>query len=135
VVRSKPDGSQVKIKDIGRVELGAESYSYFSRIGGRQSAIISVSQLPEANAVDLSNKIRKKMEELSKSFPQGIEYKIQRDETEFVRESINEVIHAIGLAVILVGIVTYLFLGSGRAALIPFCAIPVSLIGVFIFMN
>ena len=75
------------------------------------------------------------MEELSKSFPQGIEYKIQRDETEFVRESINEVIHAIGLAVILVGIVTYLFLGSGRAALIPFCAIPVSLIGVFIFMN
>lgn len=135
VIRSKPDGSQVKIKDIGRVELGAESYSYFSRIGGRQSAIISVSQLPEANAVDLSNKIRKKMEELSKSFPQGIEYKIQRDETEFVRESINEVIHAIGLAVILVGIVTYLFLGSGRAALIPFCAIPVSLIGVFIFMN
>ena len=135
VIRSKPDGSQVKIKDIGRVELGAESYSYFSRIGGRQSAIISVSQLPEANAVDLSNKIRKKMEELSKSFPQGIEYKIQRDETEFVRESINEVIHAIGLAVILVGIVTYLFLGSGRAAIIPFCAIPVSLIGVFIFMN
>lgn len=135
VIRSKPDGSQIKIKDIGRVELGAESYSYFSRIGGRQSAIISVSQLPEANAVDLSNKIRKKMEELSKSFPQGIEYKIQRDETEFVRESINEVIHAIGLAVILVGIVTYLFLGSGRAAIIPFCAIPVSLIGVFIFMN
>ena len=135
VIRSKPDGSQIKIKDIGRVELGAESYSYFSRIGGRQSAIISVSQLPEANAVDLSNKIRKKMEELSKSFPQGIEYKIQRDETEFVRESINEVIHAIGLAVILVGVVTYLFLGSGRAAIIPFCAIPVSLIGVFIFMN
>lgn len=135
VIRSKPDGSQVKIKDIGRVELGAESYSYFSRIDGRQSAIISVSQLPEANAVDLSNKIRKKMEELSKSFPQGIEYKIQRDETEFVRESIKEVINAIGLAVILVGIVTYLFLGSGRAAIIPFCAIPVSLIGVFIFMN
>lgn len=68
IVRSKPDGSQVKIKDIGRVELGAESYSYFSRIGGRQSAIISVSQLPEANAIDLSNKIRAKMKELSKGF-------------------------------------------------------------------
>ena len=135
IVRSKPDGSQVKIKDIGRVELGAESYSYFSRIGGRQSAIISVSQLPEANAIDLSNKIRAKMKELSKGFPQGIEYKIQRDETEFVRESINEVIHAITLAIILVGIVTYLFLGSARAAFIPFCAIPVSLIGVFIFMS
>ena len=135
IVRSKPDGSQVRIKDIGRVELGAESYSYFSRIGGRQSAIISVSQLPEANAIDLSNKIRAKMKELGKNFPQGIEYKIQRDETEFVRESINEVIHAITLAIILVGIVTYMFLGSARAAFIPFCAIPVSLIGVFIFMS
>ena len=135
IVRSKPDGSQVRIKDIGRVELGAESYSYFSRIGGRQSAIISISQLPEANAIDLSNKIQAKMKELSKGFPQGIEYKIQRDETEFVRESINEVIHAITLAIILVGIVTYMFLGSARAAFIPFCAIPVSLIGVFIFMS
>lgn len=135
IVRSKPDGSQVKIKDIGRVELGAESYSFFSRIGGKQSAIISVSQLPEANAIDLSNKIQKKMAELSKGFPQGIEYKIQRDETEFVRESIKEVVNAIALAIILVGIVTYLFLGSARAAFIPFCAIPVSLIGVFIFMS
>lgn len=135
IVRSKPDGSQIKLKDIARVELGAESYSYFSRIGGKDSAIISISQLPEANAIDLSNKISAKMKELSKSFPQGIEYKIQRDETEFVRESIKEVINAIGLAIVLVGIVTYMFLGSGRAALIPFCAIPVSLIGVFIFMN
>lgn len=135
IIRSKPDGSQIRLKDIATVELGAESYSYFSRIGGRQSAIISVAQLPEANAIDLSNKISKKMEELSKGFPQGIEYKIERDETEFVRESIKEVINAIGLAIILVSIVTYLFLGSGRAALIPFCAIPVSLIGVFIFMN
>ncbi len=135
IVRSKADGSQIKLKDIARVELGAESYSFFSRIGGKDSAIISVSQLPEANAIDLSNKITKKMAELSKSFPQGIEYKIQRDETEFVRESIKEVISAIGLAILLVGIVTYMFLGSARAALIPFCAIPVSLIGVFIFMN
>lgn len=135
IIRSKADGSQIKLKDIARVELGAESYSFFSRIGGKDSAIISISQLPEANAIDLSNKITKKMAELSKGFPQGIEYKIQRDETEFVRESIKEVISAIGLAILLVGAVTYMFLGSGRAALIPFCAIPVSLIGVFIFMN
>jgi len=135
VVRSKPDGSQIKLKDVARVELGAESYSFFSRIGGKNSAVISVSQLPEANAIDLSNKIQKKMKELSKGFPQGIEYEIQHDETEFVRESIHEVINAIGLAILLVGLVTYLFLGSFRAALIPFCAIPVSLIGVFIFMN
>ena len=135
IVRSKPDGSQIKLKDIARIELGAESYSFFSRIGGKDTAIISVSQLPEANAIDLSNKISKKMAELSKSFPQGIEYKIQRDETLFVRESIKEVINAIALAILLVGIVTYLFLGSARAAFIPFCAIPVSLIGVFIFMS
>ncbi len=135
IIRSKSDGSQIKLKDIAKVELGAESYSFFSRIGGRDSAIISISQLPEANAIDLSNKISKKMEELSKSFPQGIEYKIQRDETLFVRESIKEVINAIALAIVLVGIVTYLFLGSARAAFIPFCAIPVSLIGVFIFMS
>ncbi len=135
IIRSKADGSQIKLKDIARVDLGAESYSYFSRIGGKDSAIISVSQLPEANAIDLSNKISKKIAELSKGFPQGIEYKIQRDETKFVRESIDEVISAIGLAIILVGLVTYLFLGSARAAFIPFCAIPVSLIGVFIFMQ
>ena len=135
IIRSKPDGSQIKLKDIARVELGAESYSFFSRIGGRDSAIISITQLPEANAIDLSNKIRKKMEELSKGFPQGIEYKIQRDETLFVRESIKEVINAIALAIALVGVVTYMFLGTARAAFIPFCAIPVSLIGVFIFMS
>lgn len=135
IVRSKPDGSQIRIKDIARVELGAERYSFFSRIGGKDSAVISITQLPEANAIDLSNRLRKKIAELSKNFPQGIEYHIERDETDFVRESINEVIGAIGLAVILVGIVTYLFLGTFRAALIPFAAIPVSLIGVFIFMN
>ena len=135
IIRSKPDGSQIKLKDIARVDLGAESYSYFSRIGGKNSAIISVQQLPEANAIDLSNKIQKKMAELSKGFPTGIEYKIQHDETKFVRESIKEVINAIALAVLLVGIVTYLFLGTARAAFIPICAIPVSLIGVFIFMN
>lgn len=135
IVRSKPDGSQIRIKDIARTELGAESYAFYSRIGGKDSAVISVTQLPEANAIDLSNRLRAKMKELSKTFPQGIEYNIENDQTDFVRESIKEVISAIGLAVLLVGLVTYLFLGSRRAALIPFAAIPVSLIGVFIFMN
>lgn len=135
VIKSLPNGAQVRLKDIARIELGAESYSKFSRISGKTSAIITVSQLPEANAIDLSNKIRQKMEELSKSFPKDIEYKIQHDETEFVRESINEVVNAVALAVLLVSIVTYVFLGTARAAFIPFCAIPVSLIGVFIFMN
>ena len=135
VVKSKPDGSNVRLKDIARVDLGAESYSFFSRINGNNSAIIAINKLPEANAIDLAKKVRKKMAELGKNLPQGIVYNVQYDETEFVQESIKEVISAIGLAVLLVGIVTYLFLGSKRAALIPFCAIPVSLIGVFIFMH
>ena len=135
IIKSKSDGSNVRLRDVARVELGAESYSFFSRINGNNSAIIAVNKLPEANAIDLANKVKKRMAELGKSLPQGIEYHIQYDETEFVRESIKEVISAIALAVLLVGIVTYLFLGSKRAALIPFCAIPVSLIGVFIFMN
>lgn len=135
IIKSLPNGAQVRLKDVARVDLGAESYSNFSRISGKNSAIIPVSQLPEANAIDLSNKIRKKMEELSKTFPKDIEYRIQHDETEFVRESIREVISAVALAVLLVSLVTYLFLGTARAAFIPFAAIPVSLIGVFIFMN
>lgn len=135
IVKSLPNGSQIRLKDVARVELGAESYSYFSRISRKNAAIITVSQLPEANAIDLSNKIKNKMDELSKTFPKDIQYKIQHDETEFVRESINEVVSAVALAVILVSIVTYMFLGSARAAFIPFCAIPVSLIGVFIFMH
>src|SRR5574344_32975 len=135
IVNSLPNGAQIKLKDIARVELGAESYSYFSRISGKNAAIIAVSQLPEANAIDLSNKVQKRMEELSKTFPKDIQYKIQHDETEFVRESIAEVINAVVLAILLVSLVTYMFLGTARAAFIPFCAIPVSLIGVFIFMH
>lgn len=135
IVKSNKDGSEVRLKDIARVELGAESYSFFSRISGKDTALISVKQLPEANSIDLAKKITKKMEVLSKTFPPGMEYSIVRDETLFVRESLNEVVHAIFLAILLVVMVTYLFLGSMRASLIPFFAIPVSLIGVFIFAS
>lgn len=135
IVKSIPNGANIKLKDVARIELGAESYSFFSRVSGDNAVIITVSQLPEANAIELSNKIQKKLKELSKGFPKDIQYKIQRDETEFVRESIKEVISAVILAVILVSLVTYLFLGTLRAAFIPFCAIPVSLIGVFVFMH
>ena len=135
VVRANPDGSRILLKDVARVELGAESYSYFSRNAGKDSAIITVSQLPEANTIALSKAVKKRLAQLSKSFPQGIEYKVEYDNTEFVQESIGEVIHAILLAILLVGAVTYLFLGTARASFIPFCAIPVSLIGVFVFMK
>ena len=134
IVKSNVNGSNVRIKDVARVELGAENYSSAVRIGESDVAMISISQLPEANTIDLVNRIEKKMEILSKKFPTDIEYFTQYDTTEFVRESIHEVISAIVLAIILVSAVTYLFLGTARAAFIPFCAIPVSLIGVFIFM-
>ena len=135
VIKSDVSGKIVYLNDVARVELGGESYSNFSRISGNNASIITVSQLPEANAINLSNRIKKKLEELSKTFPNDIVYKIQHDETEFVRESIKEVVEAVLLAVLLVSVVTYLFLGSVRAALIPFFAIPVSLFGVFIFMK
>lgn len=135
IIKSNPDGANVKIKDVARVELGANTYTSFSRVSGIKNAIISVSQLPNANAIQLADKIEAKMEQLSKTFPPDMTWAVQYDNTEFVRESIHEVISAIVLAVILVSIVTYLFLGTARAAFIPFCAIPVSLIGVFIFMG
>jgi len=135
VISSKTDGSQVKLKDVARIELGAESYSFFSRIQGKNSALISVKQLPEANSIDLANKIEKRLAELSKKFPPGLEAHIDRDETLFVRDSISEVKKSILIAIVLVVLVTYLFLGSIRASLIPFCAIPVSLIGTFIFVS
>lgn len=135
VVKSNIDGSQVKIKDIARVELGAESYSFFARENEKDVAMISVKQLPEANSIDLSNRLTKRLQELSKGFPPGMEYHIIRDETTFVRESIQEVVNSIFLAVFLVVLVCYLFLGSMRASLIPFFAIPVSLLGTFIFVS
>ena len=135
VVKANPNGSNVKIKDIARVELGANAYSSVSRVAGKNTAMLSITQLPDANSIDLVNRIKAKMEILSKKFPTDVTYAVQYDDTKFVRESIHEVISAIGLAVLLVSIVTYLFLGTFRSAFIPFCAIPVSLIGVFIFMG
>ncbi len=134
IVKSNVNGSNVRLKDVARVELGAENYSSTVSVGESDVAIIAVSQLPDANTIDLVNRIQKKMQTMSKKFPQDIEYMTQYDTTEFVRESIHEVISAIVLAIALVSAVTYLFLGTARAAFIPFCAIPVSLIGVFIFM-
>jgi len=135
VVKSKINGSNIKLKDVARVELGSESYDYTTEIGDKTCAVIQVTPLPEANTIDLVNRIKTKMDRMSKKFPADMEYHVNYDLTKFVRASIHEVVSAIILAVILVSLVTYLFLGTARAAFIPFCAIPVSLIGVFIFMS
>lgn len=134
IVKSNVNGSNVRLRDVARVELGAENYSSTVKVNESNVAIIAVAQLPDANTIDLVKRVKKKMEVMSKKFPSDIKYEIQYDTTEFVQESIKEVISAIVLAIILVSAVTYLFLGTARAALIPFFAIPVSLIGVFIFM-
>ncbi len=129
IIRSNTDGSTVKIKDIARVELGGESYSTMGRFNGQENAVMSIMQLSDANAIQVARDCNKKMEELSKSFPDGIGYKILHDTTETIKESLAEVVHAIVLAVILVTIVVYMFLGDWRTSLIPFVSIPVSLIG------
>lgn len=135
IVKSNAVGGQIRIKDIAKVQLGAESYSYFSRLSGQNTAMVVVNQLPEANAIDLVKKVKARMAELSKSMPSGMEYEISRDETDFISESMTEVEHAILLSIGLVVLVTYLFLGSMRASLIPFFAIPVSLLGTFIVLS
>src|SRR5574344_1143404 len=135
VIKSNAIGGEIKLKDIARIQLGAESYSYFSRLSGQNTAMIVVNQLPEANAIDLVKKIKARIGELSKSLPSGLQYEISRDETDFISESMTEVEHAIVLSIILVVLVTYLFLGTFRASIIPFCAIPVSLLGTFIVIS
>ncbi|MCD8025051.1 MAG: efflux RND transporter permease subunit [Candidatus Gastranaerophilales bacterium] len=132
VVRSNTDGSMIKIKDVARIELGGEKYSNMGRFNGQENAVMSIMQLSDANAIQVANDCNKKMEELSKSFPDGIGYKILHDTTETIKESLAEVVHAIVLAVILVTIVVYMFLGDWRTSLVPFVSIPVSLIGTLI---
>ena len=129
IVRSNTDGSSIRIKDIARVELGGESYASIGRLNGKEIAVMSVMQLSDANAIQVARDCNNKMVELSKSFPDGISYKILRDTTETIKESLAEVVHAIVLAIILVTIVVYMFLGDWRTSLIPFVSIPVSLIG------
>jgi len=129
IVRSKPDGSSIFLKDIAKVELGQDSYNYYSRVDGVPVAVIQVIQLSDANAIEIADAVRAKMAEISPNFPEGISYDVARDETQFIRASLHEVFEAIVIAIALVVGVTYLFLGDWRASLVPFFAIPVSLIG------
>ena len=131
IVRTKPDGSVVRVKDVGRVELGAENYGWFAHLDKREAACIGVFQLPGANALDVANAVYANMERLSKRFPKGLKYAISYDTTLFVRESIKEVVKTLLEAMLLVFIVVYIFLQNWRATLIPAIAIPVSLVGTF----
>ena len=134
VVRANPDGSFVRVRDVARVELAARLSDARGRLDGSPAAIIGTYQSPGGNAIDSADKIRKILDQLKASFPEGVDYKITYDTTLFVKQSMEEVLHTLIEAFVLVIIVVYLFLGNVRATLIPLIAVPVSLIGTFAVM-
>jgi HAE1 family hydrophobic/amphiphilic exporter-1 len=133
IVRESPDGGIVRVRDVARMELGSQDYSLTGRINGRPGAVIAVYQLPGSNAVEAARGVRKVMEEAKKRFPQDVDYVVSLDTTASVTEGIREIATTIFIAIALVAIVVYLFLQGWRATLIPLLAVPVSLIGTFVF--
>jgi hydrophobic/amphiphilic exporter-1 (mainly G- bacteria), HAE1 family len=136
IVKVNPaNGGQItRVRDVGRVELGAQSYSQSFNLDGRPAAGIAISLLPEANAIAVSNEVKAKMEELAKSFPEGLSYIVPYDTTKFVRAAIYEVYRTLIEAAILVLIVILVFLQDWRAMLVPATTVPVTLIGAFAAM-
>ena len=133
IVRSNPDGSQVFLKDVARLELGTMLYNALGRHNGQASAVIAVFQIPGTNALEVANRIKATMKELSQRFPRDMDYTISLDTTLPVSEGINEIVHTLFEAVVLVIIVVFIFLQNWRATLIPLLTVPVSLVGAFIF--
>src|SRR4029077_2747373 len=133
VVRESPDGGVVRVKDVARIELGAQDYTVAGRLNGHPSAIIAVYQLPGSNAVDAANAVNKLMGELKTRFPQDMDYAIALDTTRSVVQGIKEIILTLVIAIGLVILVVFLFLQGWRATLIPLLAVPVSLVGTFVF--
>ncbi|WP_158935781.1 efflux RND transporter permease subunit [Burkholderia sp. S171] len=128
------DAAIVRLRDIGRAQLGQKDYSIRSKFQGKPATIIAVYQQPGANALDVSKQVRTTLEQMKKSFPEGMDYSIAMDTTEFTRASISDVIHTFFEALVLVVIVVYVFLQSFRATLIPVIAVPVSILGTFMGM-
>ena len=131
IIRSNSDGSNVKIKDIARVELGAESYSNLGLVNGKPSAVVVISQLPDANIINLSNAVKAKVEELNSRLTNGIKILYVKDDADFIHESMKEVEFTIFLTAFIVVVIIFLFLGDAFATLVPCITIPVSLIGTF----
>ena len=131
VIRANPDGSTLRVRDVARVELGAASMDVEARLNTRPTVTMGVYLSPGANAVQVAEEVRKTLNSLSQRFPQGMGYRVVYDTSEFVLDTMHEVIKTLIEAFILVVIVVYLFLGSLRATIIPVVAVPVSLIGTF----
>lgn len=135
IVKALPDGKYLRISDLATIELGRESYSTTATLKGQAVAAIAVYQLPGANALDVSKRIKKEMDKLASYFPDGVEYSITLDTTEFINASITGIYETLITAFILVLLVILIFLQNWRAMLIPLLTIPVSLIGTFTFMS
>ena len=131
IVRSNPDGSAVRLADVARVELGSRDYEFLGRYNGHPATLVGIFLSPGANALSVAKAVKARADELAARFPEGLTYQIPYDTTRFVQVSIREVLKTLGEAMILVFIVVYLFLQSWRATVIPFAAVPVSLIGTF----
>ena len=134
VVRANPDGSIVRMRDVARVSLEASSYSTESGINGKNAAILGIYMLPGANALEVAENVKAAMTEISKNFPEGLEYNFPFDMTEYISQSVHEVYKTLFEALFLVVLVVFLSLQNWRAALIPTIAVPISLIGTFGFM-
>ncbi|WP_267402724.1 MULTISPECIES: efflux RND transporter permease subunit [unclassified Chryseobacterium] len=135
IVRANSEGENIKLKDVGKVELGSEFFDIYSNLDGHPSASIVLKQNYGSNASDVIKGIKSKMEELKKNFPPGVDYKISYDVSKFLDASIEQVIDTLRDAFILVAIVVFIFLGDWRSTLIPIIAVPVSLIGAFFIMQ
>ncbi len=133
VVRSNPDGSVVRLKDVARIELGSLNYQQRTRINGQPSAFIGIFQTPGSNALAVADEVKRTMEELKERFPPDLDYEIGFDTTPPVREGIKEILITLVEAMILVVLVVFVFLQNWRATIIPIIAAPVSLIGAFAF--
>ncbi|WP_062479900.1 efflux RND transporter permease subunit [Variovorax boronicumulans] len=135
IVKSGTDGAVTRLRDIGRLEMGAADYSLRSLLNNDPAVGMGVFQAPGSNALDISSNVRKTMEELNKNMPEGLEYRIAYDPTQFVRASIESVIHTLLEAIALVVLVVILFLQTWRASIIPLLAVPVSVIGTFAVLH
>jgi hydrophobe/amphiphile efflux-1 (HAE1) family protein len=131
VVRANPDGSQVLLRDIARIELGAQNYLYKVRLDGQPSSLVQVYQLPDANGLDVADQVFTAMERIAERFPDDIEYVVSLDTTKPITAGIREIVITLFQAVFLVILVVYIFLQNARATLIPTLTVPVSLIGAF----
>src|ERR1700731_369317 len=131
VLRANPDGSVVRVSDVARVEMGAKSQDRYSRFNGAPAAAIGIYQSPGSNAVDVAKQVSNTMKTLATRFPADLAYTMFFDTTVFVTATIVEVVRTLAIAIVLVGIVVFLFLGKVRTTLIPLVAVPVSIIGTF----